>query len=171
MPSTPAPVNQLNWKEAEYDPTASVKDTLRETDWPKLCQLASDLNDGLSCVPLNETTNGLNNLVRLLQFSDMTRWVARVALRRSAADSAKLRREVHVMQFIRERSSLPVPKVFAYEADEHNSVGVPFILMEFLPGNTAMDAAGGYEVHRGQIPSLYRPTFYRSVAECHVGFL
>lgn len=72
------------------------------------------------------------------------------------------------MQFIKERSVLPVPQVFAYEVDETNPVRVPFILMELLPGSVAMDALGGYNVHRGIIPRKLRPTFYRSVAKCHV---
>lgn len=72
------------------------------------------------------------------------------------------------MQLLKDRSCLPVPEVFAYEVNENNDVGVPFILMEFIPGNTAMNAAGGSDQHRGRIPAQYRPTFYRSVAQCHV---
>ncbi|KXG46864.1 Aminoglycoside phosphotransferase [Penicillium griseofulvum] len=72
------------------------------------------------------------------------------------------------MQFIKEHSSLPVPRVFAYEFDEKNSVGAAFILMEVLPGSVAMDALGGYEAHRGVIPNQHRQDFYRSVAKCHL---
>ncbi len=72
------------------------------------------------------------------------------------------------MQFIRERSDLTVPRVFAYALDENNPVGAAYILMEVLPGIVAMDALGGYEVHRGVIPVQHRPSFYRSVAACHV---
>jgi aminoglycoside phosphotransferase (APT) family kinase protein len=72
------------------------------------------------------------------------------------------------MQFIKEHSKLPVPRVFAYAVDENNSVGAAFILMELIPGCAAMDAYGGLEVHHGLIPREYRQTFYRSVAKCHV---
>ncbi|KAJ5943995.1 hypothetical protein N7516_004163 [Penicillium verrucosum] len=72
------------------------------------------------------------------------------------------------MQFIKEHSSLPVPRVFAYDFDENNSVSAAFILMEVLPGTVAMDALGGYEAHRGVIPKEYRQNFYRSVAKCHL---
>ncbi|KIH91085.1 hypothetical protein SPBR_01926 [Sporothrix brasiliensis 5110] len=81
----------LNWKEQEYDHTASVDNTMRQTDWPALCRLAASLRDDVPCVPLDHATNGLNNMARLLQFEDGVLWVARVALRRSAADMAKLR--------------------------------------------------------------------------------
>ncbi|KAI1780708.1 hypothetical protein F4818DRAFT_451082 [Hypoxylon cercidicola] len=72
------------------------------------------------------------------------------------------------MRLIKDRSDLPIPRVFAYEVDKENPIGAPYILMEFLPGNTAMDAAGGYEVHKGRIPLAHCPSFYRSVAYCHV---
>lgn len=72
------------------------------------------------------------------------------------------------MQFIKERSDLPVPRVFGYDTDEENPVGSAYILMEFLPGIAAMDALGGYKVHHGVIARDRRQNFYRSVANCHV---
>ncbi|KAJ2975187.1 hypothetical protein NUW58_g8429 [Xylaria curta] len=161
-------IDALNWEISEHGQPNSVREVIEKTNWVNLCQRASDLNHGLPCKPLSKMTNGLNNLVCILQFSDQTRWVARIGLHRSATDSAKLRSEVDAMQLIREQCKIPIPQVFACEVNSENPVGVPFVLMEFLPGNTAMDAAGGYDVHRGQIPFTYRPKFYRSVAECHV---
>lgn len=76
--------------------------------------------------------------------------------------------EVATMQFIKERSDLPVARVFAYKVDEDNPVRAPFILMELLPGSIAIDALGGYDVYRSVISREYRQTFYRSVARCHV---
>ncbi|KXG54388.1 uncharacterized protein PGRI_075320 [Penicillium griseofulvum] len=72
------------------------------------------------------------------------------------------------MQFIKDHSDVPVPRVLAYELDENNAVGVAFILIEVLPGSVAIDALGGYDVHRGVIPREHRQTFYRSVARQHV---
>ncbi|KAI0190544.1 kinase-like domain-containing protein [Astrocystis sublimbata] len=161
-------ISMLNWKTSECGSSHTVRDTIERTNWQTLCQIASTLNHGLPCTLLSNITNGLHNLVRILEFSDQTRWIARISLHRSPADLAKLRSEVTVMQLIKEKSQLPVPHIFAYEANIDNPVGAPFILMEFLPGNTAMDAAGGYEVHKGEIPSVYRTGFHRSVAKCQV---
>ncbi|CAK7238186.1 hypothetical protein SEUCBS140593_010412 [Sporothrix eucalyptigena] len=158
----------LNWKEHKYNLDASMDNAMRQTNWPALCQLAANLRDDVPCVPLDYATNGLNNMARLLQFEDGVLWVARVAMRRSSADTAKLRSEVDTMRWIRHQSSLPVPEIFAYEVDEHNAVGVPFVLMSFVPGNTAMDAGGGYETHHGIIPAAHRLRFYHAVAACHV---
>ncbi|KAH8193683.1 hypothetical protein TruAng_012153 [Truncatella angustata] len=167
MSSKPPQIDSLNWQTTEFEGDR-VHETIQKTNWDKLCDFASCLNNGLPCIPLNNITNGLHNLVRLLEFSNQTRWIARISLDTSAANSTKLRGELDVMQLVRDRSGLPVPRVFAYEVNENNPVGVPFILMEFIPGNTAMDAAGGYELHRGQIPLGHRERFYRSVAKCHV---
>ena len=41
--------------------------------------------------------------------------------------------EVAAMDFVRSRTSLPVPKVFAYSS-EANPVGVEWVLMEYMPG-------------------------------------
>ncbi|KIH94918.1 hypothetical protein SPBR_03758 [Sporothrix brasiliensis 5110] len=158
----------LNWKKVMYDPDASMDMAMRQTDWHALCKLASGLRDGMPCVPMDYATNGLNNMARLLQFTDGTMWVARIAMRRSAAATEKLRNEVDAMRWIHEQSRLPSPEIFAFEVDEHNITGVPFVLMSFIPGNTAMDSGGGYDTHHGVIAVAQRPHFYRSVALCHV---
>lgn len=146
---------------------------MRGINWEMLCQLASDLNNGTPCALLPKTNIGLNNLVRVLEFVDGTRWAARIPLdlgKRGEQDLMSLSTEVDTMQLIYERcgSDLPVPRIFAYEADTKNRAGVPFILMELLPANTAMDSAGGYTVHRGVIPRDHRLNFHRSVAQLHV---
>jgi aminoglycoside phosphotransferase (APT) family kinase protein len=122
-------------------------------------------NRHLECIALDQVTSGLNNLVRLLEFSDKSRWAARVPIKTSTAE---LEAEVATMQFIQKHSDLPVPTVFAYALDENNPAAVAYMLIEVLPGIVAMDALGGHKVHRGVIAAQYRPRFYRSVAACHV---
>jgi hypothetical protein len=128
----------------------------------------------LECIALDQVTSGLNNIVRVLEFSDQTRWVARVHIRRSSSPlvhSTKLETEIATMQFIKENSDLPVPRVFTYKVDENNSVNAVFMLMELLPGIVAMDALGGHRARRGVIPREHRQNFYRSVANSHVRLL
>ncbi|KAK1691620.1 kinase-like domain-containing protein [Colletotrichum godetiae] len=160
----------------------TVREFLRDNDqhsiacfesvnWDQLCQIASNANRNLECVALDQITSGLNNVVRQLEFSDKTRWAARIPIirnQRLASYSTKLDNEIAAMQFIRENSSLPVPRVFAYDTDANNGVKTAYMLIEVLPGIVAMDALGGHKVHGGVIPMRYRQTFYRSVAECHI---
>ena len=75
------------------------------------------------------------------------------------------------MQFIKEHSHLAIPNVFASAIDGNNPAEVAYMLIEVLPGIVAMDALGGYDVHRGVIPAQYRRHFYQAVAACHVGFM
>ena len=75
------------------------------------------------------------------------------------------------MAIVRERTNIPVPQVFGYETNDSNLVGVAFILMEFLPGNVAMDADGGYETHNGEIPPQHKINFYNEMAQVQVSTL
>ncbi|KAK5788374.1 hypothetical protein VI817_009332 [Penicillium citrinum] len=142
-----------------------------ETQWDELCRHAADLAGQSQCVALDRVTCGLNNITRVLEFPNKTCWIARIHIRRSSSpfnSSASLKSEIATMQFIKEQSDLPVPRVFGYDTNEENPVGSAYILMEFLPGIAAMDALGGYKVHRGVIARGRRQNFYRSVAKCHV---
>ncbi|KAE9395298.1 hypothetical protein BT96DRAFT_885800 [Gymnopus androsaceus JB14] len=46
----------------------------------------------------------------------------------------KTENEVAAMDFVRNHTTLPVPKVYAYCSDSNNPVGVEWILMEHMPG-------------------------------------
>jgi hypothetical protein len=152
------------------DSDSQTGDCFRRTQWDELCRIASGFA-GQGCIALDQVTSALNNIARVLEFSDQTRWVARVHIRRSTSPLAsriKLETEVATMQFIKEHTDLPLPRILACAVDENNPVKTAFILMELLPGIVAMDALGGHKVHRGVIPKEHRQNFYRSVAKSHV---
>ncbi|KAF2466622.1 uncharacterized protein BDR25DRAFT_327975 [Lindgomyces ingoldianus] len=111
------------------------------------------------------------HLIRLLQFTDGEQWIARIQLDASTQESAaRLRSEIGTMDLIRERSTIPVPKVYGYELFDNNShgTGVAFMLIECFSGNAAMDLDGGYETHRGNILPERKPDFFRAMAEIQV---
>jgi hypothetical protein len=62
---------------------------------------------------LDQVANGLNNIVRVFEFSDGSRCVARVHIRRNTSSPVVskngLSNEIATMQFIKEHSKLPVP--------------------------------------------------------------
>lgn len=91
----------------------------QRTQWDQLCLIAANANRHLQCVALDQVTSGANNIVRLLQFSDGSRWAARVPIK----GSAELETEVATMQYIKEHSSLAVLRVFTnIMVDENFSV-------------------------------------------------
>lgn len=124
---------------------------------------------GVDCQLLPETTMGGLHLIRLLQFTDGVKWIARIQLDASTKESAaRLRSEIGTMDLIREQSTIPIPKVYGYQLFDSNSTGVAFMLIECFSGNAAMDLGGGYEAHRGSIPSERKLDFFRAIAEIQV---
>ncbi|KAK0722970.1 hypothetical protein B0T26DRAFT_740038 [Lasiosphaeria miniovina] len=136
----------------------------------QLCLIAPGVNSHrLSCVALDQVTSGMKNVE------------ARVRIKTSlqgGGTAGRLEAEVATIQFINENSDLPVPRVFAHALDDdddddddddnNNPPAAAYMPIEVLPDIVAMDALDGYDVHRGVIPAEYRPSFYRSVAACHV---
>ncbi|KAL2864030.1 uncharacterized protein BJX67DRAFT_362282 [Aspergillus lucknowensis] len=79
------------------------------------------------------------NLIRIISFED-TQWAARVQLEPWTSLSASLlQAEVDTVALVRSQKSVPLPNVFGYESSGANEIGAAFILMEFLPGLSAVD--------------------------------
>ncbi|KAF5139258.1 hypothetical protein E5D57_003051 [Metarhizium anisopliae] len=166
-----APV--LNWANTDIDKEVA----LGAVDWDALLQYAQATRQKIekSEVPLTcqlsvENNKGGRNLVRRLHFQDGACWLLRIQLDDPTPESIqRLEQEVHTMSVVRERSEIPVPEVYAYEANYDNVFGAPFMLMEFLPGDTIMDSFGGYQVHRGKIPQNFTPDFHATLADIQIG--
>ncbi|KAL2838630.1 hypothetical protein BJY01DRAFT_257975 [Aspergillus pseudoustus] len=163
----------LNWKGDQHLYQKEERDAcLERIDWEELCAYASSLNDNRPCCLLDRWTAGGVHLIKLLEFAGTdTQWVARVQIEPSTAETTTiLRAEIAAMELVHARAALgvPVPKIFGYELDDANPVRAAFMLMEFLPGSSAMDADGGYEVHRGQIQVERRSGFYHEMAHIQV---
>lgn len=178
----------LNWKdEAYYNQHPSQKKLrdacLSRVSWDALCRYASSKNSDLPCTLLEQSTLGGVHLIQLLSFSssdpqapspetfepDQTLWIARVQLEQSTPETESLlRAEIDAMELVRIRTEIPVPRIYGYELNDVNSVRAAFILMEFLPGSSAMDADGGFEVHGGRIPDERKKVFFEEVAKVQV---
>lgn len=133
-------------------------------DWTALCHFASELNHGRDCNIEPGIAMGGNHIVRILEFGDGVRWLARLRMPRIENDEDEarlLKREVDCLQLIKDRTSVPVPSVFGYLASR-KEIGAGFILMECLPGNVAMDLNFNF------IPEMYKSSFYEEMARFHV---
>lgn len=87
----------------------------------------------------SQVMGGMNYHIEV-QFADGVNWLARI--RRCNATSAPpelrnyiLRSEIATLQWL-SRTNIPVPKVFDFNLDESNPVGVAYILMEKVPGHS-----------------------------------
>ncbi len=74
------------WRGAELlddvqsDVDERVRRCLNDTQWDSLLATCSELREGTSCTISQKFSFGTQNLVRLVEFEDDVKWVARVSL-------------------------------------------------------------------------------------------
>ena len=137
-------------------------------DWNALCQFASKLNDRKDCALDPQWTIGGRHLIRIINFQDDSRWIARLRMTTSMSEdeqSGLIQREVDCLQLVKERNVVPVPTVFGYKASARNEIGAPFMLMECLSGNIIPDLSG--DTAHG-VPSQHKSSFYAEMARLQV---
>lgn len=150
-----AVLTSVEQDEAKYDPAskqAEQHEIMRLVDrinLPALMSRASDLRNGFACsIPhslqydrstRSSVMGGMNYHLEIL-FEDGISWLARI--RRLNATSPPLdvreyimRSEVSTLQFS-SKTNVPIPRVFDFDFDEANPIGVCYILMEKLPGKS-----------------------------------
>jgi Phosphotransferase enzyme family len=140
---------------------------LLSVDWQALLNYAANVRNGVECTLLSHIGLGHNHMVRIIRFMDEVQWVARLRLPslkdgEKFSDIAKsIECEASTIAFVRQRTRVPVPEVYAFESDSNCSAKAPFMLMECLNGNVGMDL--GMEV-----PPEHQQAFFKGLAEIHV---
>ncbi|KAJ9606858.1 hypothetical protein H2200_008868 [Cladophialophora chaetospira] len=92
----------------------------------------------ISCEINPEPMCGSYNLVYIIRWSDGVKWVARIpsiGLKYGPHNAAKTNSEYATMEYIRNHTSLPVPKVFCHSWNP-DIAGVPFALLSFVEGKS-----------------------------------
>jgi len=83
---------------------------------------------------------GGDNLVLEILFDDQMVWMVRLRLHerkflRPRGDVDKIFvTEVATLRFLKEKTNIPVPTVFVFDAHYQNEVGQPYMMMEAMPG-------------------------------------
>ncbi|KAL5360791.1 hypothetical protein BJX96DRAFT_184803 [Aspergillus floccosus] len=141
---------------------------LESINWASLIQYASAKRNGLECRLLPDIGLGYNHLVRVVEFADHTRWVARLrmpSLTRNSDEAPKpwyiMESEYRMICVVQRESKIPVPRVHIFEADHDSSVGAPFMLMDCLRGNAGIDLSMN-------LPSEHKLAVYSRMAETQV---
>jgi aminoglycoside phosphotransferase (APT) family kinase protein len=111
---------------------------------------------------------GYNHMVRIVEFADEIRWVARLRmppLAKSGSDEDALTTtmncEFNAISLVRRNTTIPVPQIHAFEVKCGCSIRAPFMLMDCLEGNVGMDLGM-------KIPTEYKQAFLSSLAKIHV---
>ncbi|KAL6809370.1 kinase-like domain-containing protein [Trichoderma sp. SZMC 28013] len=86
-------------------------------------------------INLNCFTSGFNNVVLELAFSDEVYWIVRIPYQDfNDSDRISMLSEIATMKIIQEKTTIPIPRVFEFEASADQPFGYPYIIMEYLSG-------------------------------------
>lgn len=141
----------------------------KSIDWVAVCRYASEIRDGEICTLDPQITMGCNHMIRILNFADGSRWIARLRMISTKigveADSQcrYFQREIDCIQLVKERLRIPVPALFGYIASPDNHIGAPVMFQECLPGNCGMDMNAGME-----IPTQHKSSFFAAMSDFQV---
>jgi len=119
---------------AEDDP--ELETFVATINQAELIALASSLRDGRPCKIGDRLEGGFNVLFHLY-FDDGITWLARFPL--PDYSPKRMESEIATMKYIRERTTIPIPDVYAYNFNSDNPIGVPYMLMNKLPGERLCD--------------------------------
>ncbi|RYC59629.1 hypothetical protein CHU98_g6582 [Xylaria longipes] len=101
-------------------------------------------------------TYGFNNVVLEVSFSDHVYWIAKIQhipvdASESLENSMDILSEIATMRTAKDRTTIPVPQVFAFDVHPSNTVGYPYVLMEYIDGRALKGTLAS------QVPRSYLP--------------
>ncbi|KAF2801186.1 hypothetical protein K505DRAFT_403580 [Melanomma pulvis-pyrius CBS 109.77] len=126
-----------------------------------------DLPPDIDCsINLTQFATGFNKLVFELAFSDNIYWIARIPYR-TIDDNTKtsLLSEIATMNIVRQRTSIPIPRIFEFEMSVDEPFGYPYILMEYLGGRKLDDGLAT------SIPRQHQTKAAKQLANVRIGRL
>ncbi|KAI9719498.1 MAG: hypothetical protein M1828_006205 [Chrysothrix sp. TS-e1954] len=118
----------------------------RSIDWKIVEARCSMVHNNVTCHLKDRFSCGYRNVVRHVVFDDGQEWVARLRMPRPSgatgqddklADAEIMEVEVATMRFLRLHTSIPVPRVHDFSFTNTNSIGAPYILLDYIPGTAA----------------------------------
>ncbi|KAK2865461.1 hypothetical protein FQN49_003544 [Arthroderma sp. PD_2] len=103
-------------------------------DFQLLCKTAVKLCPDASNVANYEKKEGGYNRVFILRMDTGKRVVARIPTRVAGPPRLTTNSEVATMAYLRQKTSLPIPRVLSWSDDPSNAVGVEYIIQESADG-------------------------------------
>lgn len=138
---------------------------LETTDWDSLIDYATEKRNGIECKLLPDIGLGYNHMVRIVEFADQVKWVARLRLpglfQTINSPSSAENTEYNAIRLVQKHTKIPVPQIHAFEDKPYPRVNAQFMLMDCLRGNVGMDL-------NMQIPSENKTSVFAEMAEIQV---
>lgn len=93
----------------------------------------------INCVVNKSPVSGSFNLFFLIEFHDGVKWGLRVpaigiADKFDQAAAQAMENEVLTIRFLKRKTNIPIPDIYAYNASLDNELNCPYIIMEFVEG-------------------------------------
>jgi hypothetical protein len=150
---------------------------LEYIDWHALATAAEESRK-IPCKVGEQYGLGGRHVVREILFDDNVHWIGRVSIPSvnfnaeenfvpkpvthvwTADEAAEMQSEIDTMSFVRERTDIPIPRVFTYDTTATNPVGAPFMLMECVKGTCGMDIPDSFH----DIPIQFKDKYYAAEA-------
>lgn len=136
-----------NWPSLDdsYDAVRArkIEDIISTGNWTYLCSQAVKhyaSAQAVTCV-IDRTrfARGMENVVFEVAFSNSTYWVVRIRLSDVQEVETEMLSEIATIRLIQQRTSIPLPTIFAYNSDKENPFGFRYMLMNALPGKVLDD--------------------------------
>lgn len=145
-----------------------VQSFIDSTNLDAVIEYANGLRNGKICKLLPDIGLGHNHLVRIIEFQDDVRWIARLRMpplpRTQAISSINkqiMANEYNTIMLVKLQTKIPIPSVYAVELDTENIVKAQFMLMHCLRGNSGMDLSM-------EVPDFYKRCVFSKMAEVQV---
>jgi hypothetical protein len=144
---------------------SSIAKAFERINFDELCHIASSLNPGGCGCQVDKTQYAFGgvNIVFELNFQCGDTWIARLRFPKESPEAYKdmlLESEVVAMRYISSNTTIPVPMVYGHDSRHSNPVGLPYILMQAMPGKRLW--GGG---RTDFIPDQHKGKVYHQVAD------
>lgn len=131
-------------------------------------EYASTVRGGRECNILPNIGLGYNHMVRIIEFDDNERWIARLRMQSLSQNSGRSKSTENIMKLehnmillVKENTNIPVPQVHAIELNPGCDVNAQFMLMDCLKGNVGIDLGM-------KVPSSHKNHVFARMAEIQV---
>ncbi|KAI1919889.1 hypothetical protein LOZ65_004282 [Ophidiomyces ophidiicola] len=84
------------------------------------------------------------------------KWIVGIPLiPRLAFPEEKMRGEIATMKYVSEKTKIPIPQLYGYAISSENALGQPFMLLEFIEGQTLHSALEFLEANEEKRKHVY----------------
>lgn len=101
----------------------------------------------VQCVVDPRPRTGSHNAIYAVEFSEKgtarkNKWAILIPLRGrcfSNVEKSWMESDIRAMEFIKERTDIPIPYIYGFDHSTQNKIGTPYVLMDFIEGNRVED--------------------------------